>query len=165
MSNSNVFAIGASALVLSVLLSGCATAPTEPVQADYSQKQAQIKRRLKEIFDAAEKKDMVRLDSYHLYGPNFTKISAASVTRQDTTVARNGEHLGLGAITDLKMQASDLKIDVFGEVGIATFLLNSSFKAGADTIEKKEHSTLIFVNEHGAWKIAHEHFSAIKSNP
>jgi ketosteroid isomerase-like protein len=125
----------------------------------------QIEARLQEIFDAAEKKDLSRLDSYHLYGPKFTKFPAAPVGRQDAAIARKGEHDGLVAISALAMQATDLKIDVFGDVGIATFVLNSRFKAGGDPIERQERATLVFVKDHGAWKIAHEHFSPFKVNP
>lgn len=127
--------------------------------------QAQIEQRLKEVFDAAEKKDFQRLDSYHFYGPRFTKFSAASPSRQDTNVAREGEHKGLAAISELRMRADDLKIDVFGDAGVATFVLNSSYKAGGGVVESKERSTLVFVKDEGFWKITHEHFSPIKANP
>ena len=155
----------ASALGVAMLMVGCVSAPRANLHANFPEEQAQIQHRLAEIFDAAEKKDLNRLDSYHFYGPKFTKFSASSLNRLDTTAARKGEHDGLATISDLKMMADDLKIDVFGKVGIATFVLNSSFKVGSDAIEKKEHSTLVFVNEQGVWKITHEHFSPIKSNP
>jgi len=117
---------------------------------------------LREIFDAAEKKDLNRLDSYHLYGPKFTKFSGATLNRQDAAASRKGEHGGLASINDLKMQADDLKIDLFGDVGIVTFILKSSFRAGGNSIENKDRSTMVFVKEHGVWKITHEHFSSIQ---
>ena len=157
--------LSASALAVAMFMAGCASAPTANLHSDFPEERAQIQRRMAEIFDAAEKKDLDRLDSYHFYGSKFTKFSASSLNRQDTTAARKGEHDGLAAISDLKMKADDLKIDVFGKVGIATFVLNSSFKAGSNTIEKKERSTLVFVKERGAWEITHEHFSPIISNP
>lgn len=156
--------LSAAAIMIAALASGCASSPTTNPQAAQKE-QAQIERRLNEIFDAAEKKDLARLDSYHLYGPNFTKFSAASASRQDADTSRKGEHDGLGAINDLKMQAEELKADVFGNVAVATFILHSSFKVAADTIEKKERGTLVFVKEQGEWKITHEHFSPIAANP
>ena len=157
--------MSASALVFAIVVAGCASAPTTNLRAGYSAERVQVQVRLREIFDAAEKKDLPRLDSYHFCGPKFTKFPAAPVGRQNAAIARKGEHDGLGAISALAMQADELKIDVFGDVGIATFVLNSSFKAGGDPIERQERATLVFVKDHGAWKIAHEHFSPFKVNP
>lgn len=150
---------------ISVLLSGCACLTTPDLNADRPSDQVAIERRLNEIFDAAAKKNFARLDSYHFYGPKFTKFSPGQPGRQDAIAARNGEHKGLAVVNDLAMRADDLKIDVFSDVGIATFTLAYSFKTGSDRIEKKEHSTLVFVKDHGAWKITHEHFSVFQSNP
>ena len=122
-------------------------------------------RTLNEIIDAAEKKDFKRLESYHLYGPKFTKFSTEPPERQDAETARKGEHDGLSGATGLTMQAEDVKIDVFGDVGIATFILKYGFKAGTNTVEKQARSTLVFVYDRGEWRIAHEHLSSLKPNP
>ena len=155
--------VGVMTLVLAML--GCASVRTPNLEAEYLQESAQIEQRLKQIFDAAEKKEMDRLDSYHFYGPKFTKFSASLPERQDAATARKGEHDGVGAINDLKMEAEELKIDVFGDAAIATFTLKFGFSAGAERIERKEHGTLVLVKDHGDWKITHEHFSPIKSTP
>jgi ketosteroid isomerase-like protein len=152
-------------IAISNLFAGCAFAATPSLKEDYPEKRAQIQRRLKEIFDAAEKKDLNRSDGYHAYGPKFTKFAVGQLGRQDAIAARNAEHDRLGVINDLSMRADDLKIDVFGDVGVAAFVLAYSFRAGTDTIESKECSTMVFVKERGAWKIVHEHFSPFKSNP
>lgn len=157
--------LSASALLVAIFVTGCGSAPTTNPQAENSAERLQIKSRLQEIFAAAEKLDLPRLDSYHLYGPKFTKFPAAPVGRQDAAIARQSEHDGLGAIRALAMRADDLKIDVFGDVGVAAFVLNSRFTAGGDPIERQERATLVFVKDHGAWKIAHEHFSPFKVNP
>ena len=144
---------------LACLLSGCASAPTGKLTADYPDERVGIESRLSEIFDAAEKKDLERLDSYHFYGPKFTKFGT-SAGRLDATSARQEEHQGLSRISDLSMRAEDLKIDVFGDVGVATFTMHSDFKAGTNTFHQKARSTLIFVKDRGFWKITHEHFSS-----
>ena len=151
-----------------LLLAGCAApSPFKPksIAAAPNYEKAQIERRLKEIFDAAEKKDMVRLDSYHFYGPHFTKFSGATPARQDAAVAREGEHEGLGSIDGLLMQAEDLKIEVYGNVAVTTFVLDCTFMAGNHGVDKKEQATMILVRDGGAWKIVHEHFSAFKPAP
>lgn len=152
----------APTLALALLGAGCATVPTASLQGDYPAERAQIEHRLQEVFTAATAKDFKRLDSYHFYGPKFTKFSGSSPERLDAAAGRQGEHDGLGAINGLKMRADGLKIDVFGKVGIATFILNYSYDSGGENKHAKERATMVFVKEGGAWKIAHEHLSLIK---
>jgi ketosteroid isomerase-like protein len=149
--------------LVAVLLAGCSSLPRNSPNAE-TQEKGQIERRLKETFDAAEKKDFDRLDSYHLYGPKFTKFAPESVTRLDSVAARNGEHAGLGSISELAMHADDLKIDLFGDVGITTFTFRYSFKAGGSAFKKEAQATMVFVKDGNGWKIAHEHFSALKAD-
>jgi ketosteroid isomerase-like protein len=154
--------LSAAALFVVLLTVGCASIPPTDLQADHPEERAQIERCLQEVIAAAEAKDFDRLDGYHLYGPKFTKFSGSSSERLDATAGRKGEHEGLAAITGLKMRVEALKIDVFGNVGIATFTLDFSFDSGGATVQRKERSTLVFVKERGAWKIVHEHLSATK---
>jgi ketosteroid isomerase-like protein len=151
----------ASALLAGFLATGCACLRTADPQADHPDDRAQIERRLQEVLVAAENKDFDKLDSYHLYGPKFTKFTTSSPERLDATAGRKGEHDGLGSAKGLKMRANALKIDVFGNVGIATFILDYSFDSSGESVHRKERSTLVFVKEGGAWKIAHEHLSRI----
>jgi len=150
------------ALAAGILTAGCVSPRNAEVQTDYSNARTQIEQRLREVIVAAETKDFDSLDSYHLYGPKFTKFTGSSAERLDATAGREGEHKGLGAATGLKMRADSLKIDVFGKVGIATFILDYSFDSAGQTIRRKERSTLVFINDAGSWKIAHEHLSPIK---
>jgi len=160
-----LFLAGGQALLVGFLIAGCETERAASRPANRSSERTQIERRLNEVFDAAEKKDLARLDSYHLYGPSFTKFSAFPPGRQDAAASRRGEHEGLGAISDLKMHANDLKIDVFDAVAIATFILDSSFKVASAAHQKQDQGTLIFVKDHGDWRITHEHFSPYNASP
>jgi len=151
----------ASALVIAFLGAGCVSRPAADRRTDQGEAEAQIKLRLGEIIDAAEQKDFDRLDSYHLYGPKFSKFAGSSAERQDAETSRQGEHTGLGAINGLKMRADTLKIDVFGNMGIATFILDYSFASESGVIHARDRTTMVFVRDTGAWKIAHEHLSPI----
>ncbi len=139
-----------------VLLTGCATAPPPASARSGSE---QVKQRLAEIFNAAEEKDLSRLDSYHWYGPHFTKFSGTG-RRLDAAAAREGEHKGLSALAGLKLRADDLQIDVFNDAAVATFTMVATIQSGAEAITKRERGTLVFVQHEGSWKIVHEHFSA-----
>jgi ketosteroid isomerase-like protein len=150
-----------STIALAFLTAGCASVRTVDLQSDDPEAQAQIERRLHEVLFAAESKDFDRLESYHMYGPKFTRFSGASVARQDAAATRKIEHDGLASLQGLKMRADALKVDVFGPVGVATFILDASFDSGGATVRRKDRSTLVFVKESGDWKIAHEHSSPI----
>jgi ketosteroid isomerase-like protein len=151
-----------SVLAIVFLGAGCASVRTVDVHADDPKATAQIERRLHEVLAAAESKDFIRLESYHLYGPKFTRFSGSAPARQDAAVTRQIERNGLAPLQGLKMRADALKVDVFGDVGIATFILDYSFEAGGATVPKKDRTTMVFVKEGGEWKITHEHLSPIK---
>lgn len=143
------------------LLTGCSSVPVAQAGLDAAQAEAQIRHRLEEVINAAETRDFKRLDSYHLYGPQFTKFTGSSPHRLDAAAAQKGEHDGLGAVQGLNMRAQALQVDVFGQVGIATFILDCSFESGGAVVHRQERSTLIFVRDGAEWKIAHEHLSPI----
>jgi ketosteroid isomerase-like protein len=150
--------------LLAVFVVGCTGVQSIKPANHASAETAQINTRLHEILDAAEKRDFPRLDNYHFYGPRFTKFPTEG-SRLDAEKACDEEHKGLSMIANLSMQPDDLKIDVFGNVAIATFIMNSSFDAGTNHIQKNARATLVFVRDGGAWKIAHEHFSPFGSRP
>ena len=83
----------------------------------------------------------------------------------DSDAGRKGERDGLNAIQDLVMEAESLQINVFGDFGVATFILHSQFRASAGPAERREQGSLVFVRNLGEWKIVHEHFAAFKPSP
>jgi ketosteroid isomerase-like protein len=153
--------LATSTLVVELLVAACGAPLTAGQQANDGAAQAQIERRVLEIFAAAENKDFARLESYHLYGPKFTRFSGSSPERLDAAATRHLEHNAMAAIKDLRMRAESLKIDVFGNVGIATFILDYSFDAGGRKFHKRDRSTLVFFNAGEDWRIVHEHLSEI----
>jgi ketosteroid isomerase-like protein len=148
---------------LMLLAASCTAVRPGDAQPEGEQERLQIERRLQEIMVAAENKDFERLEGYHLYGPTFTKFSGSSPARLDAAATRQLEHDGLASLNGLQMRADGLKIDLFGTVGIATFILNYSFAASGEVLHRKDRSTLVFVRERGDWKIVHEHLSPIST--
>jgi ketosteroid isomerase-like protein len=137
-------------------MTGCASAPPQATDPSTTE---QVQQRLAEIIHAAETKDLPRLDSYHWYGPHFTKFSSTG-PRLDAAAAREGEHKSLSALAGLKLRAEDLQIDGFHDIAVATFTMVATIQSGAEAITKRERGTLVFVRHEGSWKIVHEHFSA-----
>ena len=147
------------------LLNGCAISVSITNGPESSGEDAQVKHRLEQIFDAVQKKDLTRLDSYHLYGTHFTKFAPESSTRMNAEAARKGEHDGISALEGLSMVAEDLKVDRFGNVAIATFMLKADFTVKGSRVSKRSFTTLVFVKDHGEWKITHEHISVPTPSP
>ena len=120
---------------------------------------------LQNVLDAAKSGDADLLASHHLYGPKFTKFDDMEpLDRQEAEAAREGED-GIAGVEDFHYRVEDLRIDVFGPAAIATFVLDYGFRADADEISARARSTLVFVADGPAWKIAHEHRSPFASNP
>ncbi len=132
----------------------------DPIRNAYKNEQEVIKKILVEIFDAAKAKDMVALDAYHLNSPKFSKFDDGEIPdMQDYPLAKKTEEELFTAISDFSFTLPVLKVDVFDDMAIASFILDYSVVMGADTIAAKSRSTLVFVKAGDIWKIAHEHFS------
>lgn len=125
-------------------------------------KEKAIAKAVHDVFEAAEEGDADRLEALHLYGPEFSKFDdLPPSTRQDAASARVNERTALSRLKTFKATVEDLKVDVLGSVGVATFILRYSFET-ADTIgSSSARATMVFVETAGSWRIVHEHFSRL----
>ncbi len=153
----------AASLPVVFIVASCASVRTGDSHADEIEERAQveIQRRLNEVFASCASKDFDRLEGYHLYGPKFTRFSGSLPVRLDAATTRKLEHDGLASLDGLETPAEGLKIDVFDNTGIATFILHYSFDSAGQTVNKAERTTLVFIKVRGEWRIAHEHLSPI----
>lgn len=137
------------------------------IEEMYPEEQKKVEERLQEIMSAAQNKDVDRLESYHLFGPKFTKFDDFEpLERQDAETTRELEREAITGVKEFAPSVNDLKVDVFGPVAVATFV----FEYGIITYDDEElsvraRSTMVFVKDGPEWKIAHEHFSSFKGNP
>jgi hypothetical protein len=154
----------ALAVVVSILLSGCAQSAKNLATEPYPDEQAQVKQRLDEIWKSAEAKELAKLKSFHLYGPKFTEFKDGA-PRGDAVSGEAGEQGFFSAATEARVEMKELKINVFGDVAVATFEGNFSAKMGGQPIADRAQSTMVFVKDQGEWKIAHEHFSSYAPPP
>ena len=136
-------------------------AAEDVVRGLFPEAQAAVARRVQEILDAVVAQDVDRLDTYHLFGPKFSKFDDnPPPERQDAATTQRLERELVLAAKALDFRHRDLKVDVFGPVAIATFLLDWGATLPDDTsFAGTSRSTLVFVDDAGEWKIAHEHFS------
>jgi ketosteroid isomerase-like protein len=128
--------------------------------------QREVEQTLNEIMDAVRRKDVDHLEGLNLYGPSFTKFDDFEpLGRQDAETCRHSEREGLLGLKAADFRFHELKVDLFGEAAVATFILGENMTTEAETISVKARSTMVFVRGGNRWKIAHEHFSAFKTNP
>ncbi len=131
----------------------------------FPEAQAAVERRLQEIMDAAQTKDVDRLESYHHYGPKFTKFDDFEpLERQDAEATRRLEREAILGVEEFSPQVVDLKVDVFGPVALATFVMAYDVAADGERHAFRARATMVFANEGGEWLVVHEHFSPFVAN-
>src|SRR4051812_15252100 len=132
------------------------------VAASEADDQAKVTKIINEIVDAAQKKQIDRLEAFHDYGPKFSKFEDDGLGRQDAAAGKKGERDGIVGVKAFNAKVSDLKVDVFGNTAVATMILAYDVDTGKEKMAGKDRTTLVFVKEGGAWKIVHEHSSPSK---
>lgn len=131
---------------------------TEPFRVE----QQQVEATLLGIMDAVRSKDFARLAAHHLDSPKFSKFDDLEPwDRQNIETSNRLEEEGLASVDEFEYELEDLKVDVFGPVAIATFVFNYGFVADGERMALRARTTMVFVDDRGSWKIAHEHLSAV----
>jgi ketosteroid isomerase-like protein len=140
------------------------TAQTDLVSDTFPDAQAEIRRRLDEIWATAAKRDFEHLESFHLYGPKFTEFKEGKA-RGDAKTCATGERAFFAMIEAPVTDMKDLVINVFGDFAVATFNGHFTGRIHGSPVERDQQSTMVFVKVSGDWKIVHEHFSSIGGTP
>lgn len=148
------------ACAASLGLLGCTTAGYELkdlVDNPSYDQQSEIRAAVLSIKSDIESSNIDGLQAAHLESSKFTKFGPRVFERQDVTSTNKTEAAFFSAITDANYEVRDLKIDVFGDVGIATYYPEVSFVRDGKSVEISGRQTLVFVRTDAGWKIAHEH--------
>ena len=137
------------------------------IHATHPAEQVQVEERLREIMSAAQSKEVDRLESYHLFGPKFTKFDDFEpLDRQDAETTRRLEREAITGVKEFRPNVTDVKVDVFGPVAVATFVFDYGITTEDDEeLSVRARSTMVFAKDGSEWKIVHEHFSPFKGNP
>jgi ketosteroid isomerase-like protein len=120
-----------------------------------------VARALHDLMDAAARKDLDRVESFHLYGPAFSKFSETGLGRQDAETAREAERRGLSAARSFQAKIEGLKVDLFGPVAVATMILHYAVATEGVEATGATRSTIVLVQVDSQWKIVHEHHSSL----
>jgi hypothetical protein len=154
------------ALVLSACTADERTIPDSPeylsdavITADNSQEQEELKRILYQIFEDAENKNIEALKASHLVTPKFSKFGPRVPHRQNAESTNQSEAVFFSSVDKLKVEITDPKVDVFGNVAIVTFYADSFVTYGTEVKSGSRRGTLVFARTKDGWKIVHEHSS------
>jgi len=110
-------------------MAGCNTPAQKgnPITDMYPEEQEQIKNIVYDVFEVAKVKNMDSLDSYPLNSPKFTKFDDGDVSqRQDYEMTNTTEEDLFTNVTEFNYQPPEVKVDVFDDVAIASFILDYS---------------------------------------
>ena len=133
--------------------------------APYEAEQAEVEQRLSEIMTAARNRAADELESYHAFGPKFTKFDDFEpLERQDAETTRRLEREAILGVEEFSPEVVDLKVDVFGPVALATFVMLYDVVAEGQRHSFRARVTMAFANESGEWLIVHEHLSPFVAN-
>ncbi len=131
----------------------------------YAQEQLEVERRIEDIMSAARRQAIDELESYHAFGRKFTKFDDFEpLDRQDADTTRRLEREAILGVDEFDPRVLDLKIDVFGQVAVTTFVMEYTVVAEGERHELRARATLVLANDGSGWLIVHEHFSAFAAN-
>jgi hypothetical protein len=153
-------------IVVLIMLACSSEKKVDFITYEYEDEQIEIEKRITDIFESFINKEADKLDSFHLFGPKFTKFDDwEPLDRKDADQTRKSESEAIVAIDKFTYEIQDLKVDVFDKVAVSTFIIDYVAIAGEAELAAKARSTLVFVKDGEDWKITHEHFSSFKPNP
>ena len=127
---------------------------------EFPSSKSEIKMTLDSLSQSFKNMDVDKLLSFHYYSPKysiFTGGNPSLTAEQHETMERQMfQH-----ISGFDGEMLDLKIDVFEDVGIATFTLDMQIQVNKNIIPKSLLVTMVFIKTTNGWKITHEHSSAM----
>jgi ketosteroid isomerase-like protein len=147
------------ALLLFVIVSCSQTIneQTDIINNEFPEKQQELIEAVNAIVRDAETANLDGLRDIHLDSDKFTKFGPRSFERQNVQETNESELAFFGRVTNYKEEVKDLKVDVFGEVGIATYYREVSAEQDGEVSNASLRQTLVFVNTEEGWKLVHEH--------
>lgn len=146
-----------SAVVFLVSCAGESHLQRDLVNDPFPEAQAELRSVVGSIVRDVTTANIDGLRSIHLESGKFTKFGPRSFDRQDVASTNASETEFWGSVSVTNFEARDLKIDVFGEVGIVTYYPHVSFVQDGEEKTASGRQTLVFLRTADGWKIVHEH--------
>ena len=136
-----------------------------PAIDTYPDVQEEIREVINSIVNDAEMANIEGLKDIHLKSEKFSKFGPRNFDRQDLEKTNSSEEAFFGSIENYRQEIVDLKVDVFGEVAIATYYPHVSFIKDGQEMKGSGRQTFVFVKTEEGWKLVHEHGTPKPSDP
>jgi ketosteroid isomerase-like protein len=127
------------------------------VSDEFPRAQAELREAVEAIRNDIIATDIEGLQAAHLVSDKFTKFGPRRFERQDVVTTNESEAAFFSSISNVSYNVEDLKIDVFGEVGVVTFHPHVSFTRDGQFVEVGGRQTFVFLRTDDGWKLVHEH--------
>jgi len=127
-----------------------------------------IKRAVYKAFEIGKSKDLQSIAGMHYNDKRFSKFGdTPPYMRLDYKETCMHEELYFASVSDYDFKIEDLRIDLFDDMAIATFLIEHTgmlvddYSFTGRTMSAKSRATMIFHKKESEWLVVHEHFSKI----
>jgi ketosteroid isomerase-like protein len=128
----------------------------------------EVESTLHSVFEAGRRGDFTTLARLHAQDARFSKFSDTPPLRRLTAdEAQMHEELAFASLSDFHYHIRDLKVDVLGDLAVATFYLDyggvlvNNYTFEGRTLEVQNRATVVLERHDGKWRILHEHFSRL----
>jgi ketosteroid isomerase-like protein len=134
-----------------------ADTPRQLVTDTFPSAQAELRETVMSIADDIMSANIEGLQTAHLMSDKFTKFGPRKFERQDVSGANASEAAFFSSIDNVNYRVDDLKVDVFGEIGVVTYYPHVTFVKENESRVVDGRQTLVFLKTDNGWKIVHEH--------
>ena len=145
---------------------GCVSSPAtedhDILNSEFPAARAEIETKMRTMDELVNTLDELR--DLHLDSPKFSKLGDNAPRKGFEEMIAEEWSLASG-LEGWSFDPRDLKVDVFGDVAVATCYPHYILHYGdAEPVEFKTVSTLVWVRTGEGWKIAHEHHTTITAD-
>jgi len=124
------------------------------------------------FFEAGKNKDLAALAGFHASRDQFTKFDEnPPYTRENSEEAFVYEQAAFTNISDYSYSIEGLRIDLLGDVAIASFYLSYSgmfvndYSFEGSPVRARTRATIVMTRTPRGWKMVHEHLSRLPDPP
>ncbi|MFQ5941072.1 MAG: YybH family protein [Nitrososphaerales archaeon] len=129
-----------------------------------------VKKAIYRSFEIGKSKDLQAIQSLHYNDKRFSKFGdTPPYLRMDYNETCMYEELYFASISDYDFRVEELKVDLFDDIAIATFIVEhmgmlvDDYSFTGRIMNAKARGTMVFQKAGSQWLIVHEHFSKIPS--
>ena len=123
---------------------------------------------IRAFFEAGKNKDLTALADFHAPRDQFTKFDEnPPYSRQNSDEAFVYEQAAFANISDYDYSIADLRVDLLGDVAVASFHLRYSgmfvndYSFEGSPVRARSRVTMVLERTAKGWKMVHEHFSRV----